>query len=275
MVRYRKIILTFVLVIFAFSSQAKNPPPGTGTSDIPANILIMLDNSGSMSIALASSVLIYGPIDVATDASGNVYVLEYAYTRIKVFNSSGTYLRSFGSSGTRCNQWQNAKAFTIYNDIIYLADMYGQRVVALGLNGQCVATSRWTSYPEAIAVNNTHIFIGGFYNGQNLQKFSRIGLGYLGGQTISSSYMNMTYGMSFNKAGDRLAVADYYGNKLTEFSVNTNGWLTYRGSTTGGYSSADGRYYNPRDVGYDSSGNIYATDLNNHRLQKFNSSYAY
>ena len=52
-------------------------------------------------------------------------------------------------------------------------------------------------------------------------------------------------------------------------------WLTYRGSTTGGYSSADGRYYNPRDVGYDSSGNIYGTDRNNHRLQKFNSSYAY
>ena len=48
MARLTKIILTFLIVIFSFQAQAKNPPPGTGTSDIPANILIMLDNSGSM-----------------------------------------------------------------------------------------------------------------------------------------------------------------------------------------------------------------------------------
>ena len=37
MARLTKIILTFLIVMFSFQAQAKNPPPGTGTSDsIPA-----------------------------------------------------------------------------------------------------------------------------------------------------------------------------------------------------------------------------------------------
>ena len=63
--------------MFSFQAQAKNPPPGTGTADIPANILIMLDNSGSMGAKLYNSVQVYYPLDVATDSSGNVYVMEY------------------------------------------------------------------------------------------------------------------------------------------------------------------------------------------------------
>ena len=96
MARLTKIILTFLIVMFSFQAQAKNPPPGTGTSDIPANILIMIDNSGSMSAKLYSSVQVYYPLDVATDSSGNVYVMEYYNNRIKVFDSSGVYKRSFG-----------------------------------------------------------------------------------------------------------------------------------------------------------------------------------
>ena len=31
------------------SAQAKSLPPGTGEGDVPSNVLIMLDSSGSMS----------------------------------------------------------------------------------------------------------------------------------------------------------------------------------------------------------------------------------
>ena len=93
MVRLSAIIISLFLA-FSFQAQAKSPPPGTGTSDIPANILIMLDNSGSMSAKLYNAVEVYYPLDIATDSSGNVYVMEYYNNRIKVFNSSGAYLRS-------------------------------------------------------------------------------------------------------------------------------------------------------------------------------------
>ena len=88
MVRFSKIVFTLLLVFASFQANAKNPPPGTGTSDILANILIMLDNSGSMSAQLYSSVQVYYPLDVATDSSGNVYVMEYYNNRIRYYNTT-------------------------------------------------------------------------------------------------------------------------------------------------------------------------------------------
>ena len=135
MVRLSKIILSLLILSFSFQAHAKNPPPGSGTSDIPANILIMLDTSGSMNSKLYSSVQVYYPLDVATDSSGNVYVMEYYNNRIKVFDSSGAYLRSFGGYGSSCTQWRFARQFDIYDDKIYLADTYSHQIKVLDLNG--------------------------------------------------------------------------------------------------------------------------------------------
>ena len=55
MVRLSKIILSLLILSFSFEAQAKNPPPGSGTSDIPANILLMLDTYGRMNSNLYSS----------------------------------------------------------------------------------------------------------------------------------------------------------------------------------------------------------------------------
>ena len=138
MVRLSKIIFFFIFSLIASQANAKNPPPGTGTSDVPANILIMLENSGSMSSKLYSSVQVYYPLDVATDSAGNVYVLEYYNNRILVFDSSGNYKRAFGGYGNNCSRWRFARQFTIYDDKIYLADTYNHVIKVLSLTGSCI-----------------------------------------------------------------------------------------------------------------------------------------
>ena len=125
----KKLIYILFIVLFSYQSYAKNPPPGVGTN-IPANILIMLDTSGSMSIAMYQSVPIYQPVDVAVDSSGNVYALEYSYQRIRVFDKNGKFLRDFGGygyGGRSCNRWGYARQIDIYNDQIYIADYYGKK----------------------------------------------------------------------------------------------------------------------------------------------------
>ncbi len=42
------ITIAIALISCALSVSAKAPPPGTGKADVPANILLMLDTSGSM-----------------------------------------------------------------------------------------------------------------------------------------------------------------------------------------------------------------------------------
>ena len=219
MVRLTAIIISLFIFLFSFQAQAKNPPPGTGTSDIPANILIMLDNSGSMSAKLYNSVKVYYPLDVATDSSGNVYVMEYYNNRIKVFDSSGAYLRSFGGYGSGCTRWKYARQFDIHNDKIFIADTYGHKLNVLDLNGRCIITTNLAySYPHAIAVSDNYIYVGNNtsriwihdYRNKNTSKI------YTMNNHNAGSNLRYSWGMSVNSGQSRLIIGDYTSNRLVE-----------------------------------------------------------
>ena len=95
--RLTKIILCLLIFFISFQVQAKNPPPGTGTSDLPANIFILLDRSGSMDYDMSTAGEVDLVKDVATDSSGYIYMLEIFMNRIAVFDSSGNFVKRFGS----------------------------------------------------------------------------------------------------------------------------------------------------------------------------------
>ena len=278
MVRLSTIIFSLFIFLVSFQAQAKNPPPGTGTSDIPANILIMLDNSGSMSAKLYNSVQVYYPLDVATDSSGNVYVMEYYNNRIKVFDSSGAYLRSFGGYGTNCNRWQYARQFAIYDDKIYIADTYGHRIKVLNLTGGCIDhTTLAYSYPHAIAVNSKYVYVGN--NTSRIWIHQRHRINAMNNYNAGS---NLSYSWGMSLSGSRLLIGDYSKNRLVEFietgrsfSGGGQAMLRYSNAGSTSYSSSNGYFRRPTDTGYDSNGNTYALDLYGHRIQKLNSSLVY
>ena len=65
-----KKIKLFIIQIFLFScliisnSFSKALPPGSGVADVPANVLILLDKSGSMSASSYSGANIGAPFTV-------------------------------------------------------------------------------------------------------------------------------------------------------------------------------------------------------------------
>ncbi|MDQ1253007.1 MAG: 6-bladed beta-propeller [Euryarchaeota archaeon] len=67
-------------------------------------------------------------------------------------------------------------------------------------------------------------------------------------------------------------VTDTNNNRIQKFDSNDGG-LTYNYVTKWGeFGSDEGLFWNPSGIAADSLGNIYVTDWNNHRVQKFNSS---
>ena len=97
--RKLNLVVSFLLIVLAFTAEAKLPPPGTGKADVPANILIMLDVSGSMLSIVNPNSRIYKPQDVAVDSQGNIFIVERDKHRIKKFNSAGNLLEIFGEYG--------------------------------------------------------------------------------------------------------------------------------------------------------------------------------
>ena len=244
----------------------------------------MLDNSGSMNWALNSSSAssLEYPIDVAVDSSGNIYALEYFRNRVVVYNSSGTFLRAFGSYGTNdCNVFNSPYQLTIYNNEVYIADTFNKRIVVLDTFGNCRRTLNLPTQVGGIAVNNNFMYMTGLngrlYYATKNSSGTIFNLLDAGGNL---TYFNGVVGVDINNAGSKLVTSSYNGRQQINIWDLNNGVpanIASPSSSFGGtgYSSADGNFYFAWDSVFDSSGNIFSTDYNNFRVQKFTSSYVY
>ena len=211
MARYSKIILIILLSLVYLNANAKSPPPGTGTSDVPANIMIMLDNSGSMRAQVNSSNALRYPSDIATDSKGNVYILEYSYNRIKKYDSSNNLLKTIGGSGWNCNQWYDAYNFQIYNDQIYIYSRNGPRdIKILDLDGNCVTRSSRYIIPngsQGIAVTSQFIYIK--TSCSQISFYDRNNFRLLGSNSFPTSQLSCSLSMNANNSGTKLVVPNY------------------------------------------------------------------
>ena len=280
-----KKIITSLLLILCFSNNSfsKSPPPGTGTASVPANILIMLDNSGSMgwdidgSIINASSSKIALAADVAVDSSGNLYALEVYTRKIKVFNSSGTYQKNKdigGGYGYGCNQWIYAYDIAIHNDTIYVLDYYGRRIITLSLTGQCLKQKTINYYwTKGLAVSDQYIYVG-YGMGGGVAMYDRATLNHVRVQYNYTEFYRI-YGLDVNDAGTKLVTANYTRHKVCVHTISGSslGSCTKVGVSSQG--TGNGYFYYPSDAVFDSSGNVFVTELYGHRIQKFDTSYAY
>ena len=77
MIEMKKIFIGLFVFIFIHIEQvsSKSLPPGTGAGDVPANILIMLDKSGSMGWRMSGGTAsMRYPYDADADSNGDIIV---------------------------------------------------------------------------------------------------------------------------------------------------------------------------------------------------------
>jgi len=71
----------------------------------------------------------YAPAGIATDSSGNVYVIEYVNNRIQEFTNDGTFIRKWGSFGTGDGQFMNPQGLGVdFIDNVYVGDTFSNRI---------------------------------------------------------------------------------------------------------------------------------------------------
>ena len=289
-----QIIISFLLFIFAFSAEAKAPPPGTGKADVPANIYIMLDTSGSMGAIVSSVGRMYYPSDVALDSNGNMYVVEFYYHRIRKYDSQGNFVKTFGRSSNSNGNFTYPKRIHIdANDNLYVSDY--NRVQKFNADGTWLKTfSGGSNLAEGLAVDST----GNVYanNTNTIKKWNSSGT-LLATLSVSSAYGIAWYGGSVyvtdrsnrrvRKYSDDLSASSLTTFNLSnnsqagDIEVNANGiYVAAKGyysniqkySPSGVYSNQVGNYptfYYLYGITSDSSGNIYGSSFHHHKVQQF------
>ncbi len=219
------------------------------------------------------------PAGIAVDGAGNVYVADSGNNRIQKFDSSGTYLTQWGTSGTGNGQFNSPFGVAVDTQgNVYVVDTGNYRIQKFNSSGGYL--TQWGSLgtgngqfnsPAKVAADSSgNIYVADSGNNR-IQKFDSSGtylaqwgsLGNGNGQFASPS------GVAVD-ASDNVFVTDINNHRIQKF--NSSGvYLTQWGTSGNGNGQFDG----PFGVAVDTPGNIYVADSGNNRIQKFDSGGTY
>lgn len=110
----------FLLVCIVFAACSKQPENNqkTNTSDIEASILTIIGEEDQ-----PFEHQLGEPMSVFTDESGHIFIADQASLTIKVFDDTGSYLRSFGGRGRGPEEFQQFNLVgKVYEDTLLVQD---------------------------------------------------------------------------------------------------------------------------------------------------------
>jgi uncharacterized protein (TIGR03437 family) len=216
----------------------------------------------------ATSAQLHGPLGLALDGSGNLYIADAANDRIREVSSTGiiTTVAGIGyvSSGDSGDGGPATSAV--------LSQPAG---VAVDASGN-LYVAEFSNRVRKVSAAGTIMTIAG--NGYN--SYSASG-GYSGdGGPASSAQLNEPWGAVADASGN-LYIADYGNNRVRK--VSTAGMITTVAGTdslgylAGAYSGDGGpaisaQLSGPSGLALDASGNLYVADRSNYRVRKISTS---
>ena len=268
------------LIILNLAVLAKSPPPGTGKADVKANILLMLDNSGSMGWS-AGSVVSTRSQDVGVDSSGNVYAVEYDDHRIKKYNSSGTYLKTIGSYGTGNYNFRYPTHMDIdSNDNIYVLDYYNDRFISYDSSGtfRCKITLPYNvSDFDDIEINSNNVIHVTSYHSYSSNSLGKIFQYNTSCNKTGEIVFNEMIGPMAIDSSDNIWVWKGFGGGGQIVKLDSSGtYLGTQGLTNACLTSSGGtKATRTYDMEADSSGNIYFIDLYCNNIVKYDTNINY
>lgn len=212
------------------------------------------------------------PFDIATDASGNVYVVDGARGRVQVLNPAGAPIRAFGEFGTKRGQMRAPTSIVLdAASDAYVADSSNDRVDVFSPTGHALYSwgKKGTqagefNEPAGVGLDATgNLYVADSRN-ERVVKLSAHGaaLGVFGGGGDCNPFCDPE--RLAVAANGNIYVADARGASL--FELDPQGKVL---AHIGGQGSGPGQFNLPFGVSLDAKGNVYVADSGNNRIQEF------
>jgi sugar lactone lactonase YvrE len=238
------------------------------------------------------------PYNVATDATGNVYVVDTHNHKIKKTTSGGLVTLFAGSTGGGADgtgaeaQFYYPTGIAIAADgTMYIADKDNHTIRKItsagavttlagqaGQSGYADATgpdARFNGPYDLTIGSDGNIYVADASN-HKIRKVTPAGVvttvagstgGFMDGAAEQAQF-NYPYSVVAG-AGNVLYVVDTHNHKIRK--IDTDGTVSTVAGTTGGSDDggvATAKFYYPTDMVIDSEGNFYIADKDNHRIRK-------
>jgi sugar lactone lactonase YvrE len=205
--------------------------------------------------AAATSAELNEPTGVAVDSSGNLYIADWANSRIRKVTVSTGNISTVAGNGTGGFSGDGAAATSaeLWDPYGVAVDSAGNIYIADWGNHRIREVTVSTGKISTVAGNGT--------------------AGYGGdGAAATSAKLNNPYGVAVDSSGN-LYIADTVNNRVRKVTAGTGFISTVAGNGTAGYSgdgaaATSAKLSSPRGVVVDSSGNIYIADYTNNRIRK-------
>jgi tripartite motif-containing protein 71 len=217
-----------------------------------------------------------GPLGIATDRSGNVYVADTRNNRVQKFSSTGTFITKWAGGGPGNEFFQPSGVATDSVGNVYVAEG-NNRIQKFNSSGGFITKWGTTgsgngqfSAPFGVATDPSgNVYVADRGNSR-IQKFSSTGAFITKWGTSGSGNGQFTdvRNVATDPAGNVYTTETQTGSPRVQKFSSTGAFITKWGS--GG--SADGAFSSPRGIATDSAGSVYVVDTGNQRIQKFTSS---
>ena len=212
--------------------------------------------------------LLNKPMGVAVTAKDEVVVADNQNDRVQVFNSDGTFLRSFGHNGKNAGEFKNPTGIAIDKDRkIIVSENQNHRVQILSWEGRHLGSfggkgslDSQLSEPWGLSLNSTGNVIVADSGNKLIKIFTPDGkfVMKIGGQGSFSFPIHCV------QCGEYFLVSDLFEHCIKVF--NREGHFQYKFGKKG---EGNGEFKYPRCLSVTQSKHLLVCDEDNHRIQVF------
>ena len=212
--------------------------------------------------------LLNEPMGVAVTAKDEILVADNQNHRVQVFDSNGTFLRSFGHKGENAGEFKNPTGIVINKDRnILVSEYYNHRVQIFSLEGKHLGSfggkgslDSQLLHPWGLSLDSTGNVIVADAGNKLIKTFTPDGkfIMKIGGRD------SLGYPVHCVQCGEYFIVSDETGHCIKVF--NREGHFQYKFGKKG---EGDGEFNFPRFLSLTQSNHLLVCERDNHRIQVF------